>query len=89
MENNEFLIGSEETAEDTSANIVQPTSEPVPDQFVDNVTADLNTVETMVLSVEDYNHIAVSSIPIGALSGAIFMIIGFAFLGIVKIFKKV
>ena len=42
-----------------------------------------------LLAVEDYNMIAVKSIPIGALSGAIFMIIGFAYLGIVHIFKKV
>ena len=43
--------------------------------------------ESLTLAVEDYNMIAV--IPIGALSGAIFMIIGFAYLGIVHIFKKV
>ena len=41
------------------------------------------------LSVGDYNTIAVSSIPIGVLCGAIFMIVGFAYLGIVHIFKKV
>ena len=45
--------------------------------------------ESLTLAVEDYNMIAVKSIPIGALSGAIFMIIGFAYLGIVHIFKKV
>lgn len=45
--------------------------------------------EAYSLSVADYNHIAISSIPIGALSGAIFMIIGLSFLGIVKIFKKI
>lgn len=41
------------------------------------------------LTVSDYSKIAISSFPLGALSGAIFMIVGFAFLGIVKIFKKV
>lgn len=41
------------------------------------------------MTIQDYNHLAISSIPIGALSGAIFMIIGFTLHGIVKIFKKV
>jgi len=41
-----------------------------------------------LLSAGDYNTIAVKSIPIGALCGAIFMIVGFAYLGIVHIFKK-
>lgn len=45
--------------------------------------------DALVLTVSDYSTIAISSISIGVLSGAIFMIIGFAFLGIVKIFKKV
>lgn len=46
-------------------------------------------IEAVTLAVADYNMIAVKSIPIGALCGAIFMIIGFTFLGIVHIFKKV
>lgn len=46
-------------------------------------------VQSMTLSVSDYSNITVSSIPVGALCGAIIMIIGFTFLGIVKIFKKV
>lgn len=41
------------------------------------------------MTIQDYNHLAISSVPIGALSGAIFMIIGFTLHGIVKIFKKV
>lgn len=45
--------------------------------------------EYEALTVQDYNHFAISSIPIGALSGAIFMIIGFTLHGIVKIFIKV
>ena len=45
--------------------------------------------QSLTLAVADYTMIAVTSIPIGALSGAIFMIIGFAYLGIVHIFKKV
>lgn len=42
-----------------------------------------------VMTIQDYNHLAISSVPIGFLSGAIFMIIGFTLNGIVKIFKKV
>ena len=53
------------------------------------VSEDLHQTESLTLAVEDYNAIAVKSIPIGALSGAIFMIVGFAYLGIVHIFKKV
>ena len=41
------------------------------------------------MTIQDYNHLAISSVPIGFLSGAIFMIIGFTLHGIVKIFKKV
>ena len=41
------------------------------------------------MTIQDYNHLAISSIPIGFLGGAIFMIIGFSLNGIVKIFKKV
>ena len=41
------------------------------------------------MTIQDYNHLAISSIPIGFLRGAIFMIIGFSLNGIVKIFKKV
>lgn len=41
------------------------------------------------MTIQDYNHLAISSVPTGALSGAIFMIIGFTLHGIVKIFKKV
>ena len=53
------------------------------------VSEDSQQTESLTLAVEDYNAIAVKSIPIGALSGAIFMIVGFAYLGIVHIFKKV
>lgn len=42
-----------------------------------------------LLSVGDYNTIAVSSIPVGVLCGAIFMLVGFTYLGIVNIFKKI
>lgn len=52
------------------------------------VTGSPDQLEQYVLSVGDYNQIAISSFPLGALSGAIFMIIGFAVLGIVWIFKK-
>ena len=44
--------------------------------------------ESLTLAVEDYNMAGIA-FWIGALSGAIFMIIGFAYLGIVHIFKKV
>lgn len=46
-------------------------------------------IEAVTIAVEDYNTIAVKSVSIGALCGAIFMIVGFAYLGIVHIFKKV
>lgn len=45
--------------------------------------------EYQAMTIQDYNHLAISSVPIGFLSGAIFMIIGFTLNGIVKIFKKV
>lgn len=45
--------------------------------------------EYEAMTIQDYNHLAISSVPIGFLSGAIFMIIGFTLNGIVKIFKKV
>lgn len=45
--------------------------------------------EYEAMTIQDYNNLAISSVPIGALSGAIFMIIGFTLHGIVKIFKKV
>ena len=45
--------------------------------------------EYEAMTIQDYNHLAISSIPIGFLCGAIFMIIGFSLNGIVKIFKKV
>ena len=41
------------------------------------------------MTIQDYNHLAISSIPIGFLCGAIFMIIGLTVHGIVMIFKKV
>ena len=40
------------------------------------------------LTVQDYYHFAISFIPVGALSGAVFMMVGLALLGIVRIFKK-
>ena len=56
--------------------------EPVSEAQLDTDT------EAYTLSVTDYGSFAVSSIPIGVLCGAIFMIIGLALAGIVKIFKK-
>ncbi|MDO4276339.1 MAG: hypothetical protein Q4D16_21940 [Eubacteriales bacterium] len=44
--------------------------------------------DAYTLSVSDYGLLTVSSIPIGALCGAIIMIVGLAVMGIVKIFKK-
>ena len=41
------------------------------------------------LTIQDYNHFAISFIPVGCLSGAIFMIVGFSLHGIIKVFKKV
>ena len=45
--------------------------------------------EYEAMTIQDYNHLAISSVPIGFLCGAIFMIIGFSLNGVVKIFKKV
>ena len=78
MENEELLTTPEEETEDTKITDSEPEVSEAPQQ-----------TESLTLAVEDYNMIAVKSIPIGALSGAIFMIIGFAYLGIVHIFKKV
>lgn len=71
------------TPEDETADTVEVTDgDP-------EASEDPQETETLTLAVEDYNAIAVKSIPIGALCGAIFMIVGFAYLGIVHIFKKV
>lgn len=79
MENEELLTSpEEETAGAADITDGVPEISETPQQ-----------TESLTLAVEDYNAIAVKSIPIGALSGAIFMIIGFAYLGIVHIFKKV
>lgn len=40
------------------------------------------------MTIQDYNHLAISSVPIGFLCGALIMIVGFTLNGIVKIFKK-
>lgn len=79
MENEELLTTPEAETEDTvEITDGEPEVSEVPQK-----------TESLTLAVEDYNMIAVKSIPIGALSGAILMIIGFAYLGIVHIFKKV
>lgn len=85
MENEELLTSPEEETDDSS-------------QFTDDspeitagepeVSDDVLQNTEALLSAGDYNVIAVKSIPIGALCGAIFMIVGFAYLGIVHIFKK-
>lgn len=80
MENEELLTTPEE--KETTDTVEITDGEP-------EVSEDLQQTESITLAVEDYNAIAVKSIPIGALSGAIFMIVGFAYLGIVHIFKKV
>lgn len=79
MMEEELLTTSEEETEDT---VEITDGEP-------KVSETPQQTESLTLAVEDYNMIAVKSIPIGALSGAIIMIIGFAYLGIVHIFKKV
>ena len=79
MENEELLTSPEEETAGTAG-----ITDGVPE-----VSEAPQQTESLTLAVEDYNMIAVKSIPIGALSGAIFMIIGFAYLGIVHIFKKV
>ena len=45
--------------------------------------------EIIPMTIEDYGKIAVGSVPVGGLMGAIFMIVGLAVLGIVKIFKSI
>lgn len=59
--------------------------------FSDSIT-DTNAqpeIEAYTISITDYANLAISSIPIGVLLGAIFMIVGLTLLGIVKIFKKI
>lgn len=64
------------------------TEETVSDETaVPEVSAEPGQYEAM--TIQDYNHLAISSVPIGFLSGAIFMIIGLTVHGIVMIFKKV
>ena len=59
------------------------------DLFSDDVPEDpVAQTEALTLSISDYSKIMLSSIPVGFLSGAIFMIIGFTILGIVKIIKN-
>ena len=63
-------------------------------KFSDDLTdgqelSNSDQLQAITLSVSDYSSIAISSIPIGALCGAIIMIIGYTFLGIVKILKQI
>ena len=63
-------------------------------EFSDDLTdgqelSNSDQLQAITLSVSDYSSIAISSIPIGALCGAIIMIIGYTFLGIVKILKQI
>ena len=72
MENEELLTTPEEETEDT---VEITDGEP-------EVSETPQQTESLTLAVEDYNMIAVKSIPIGALSGAIFMIIGLSLIHI-------
>ncbi len=47
------------------------------------------TEATVAIAIEDYGRFMVGSMSVGVLTGAIFMIVGLAVLGIVKIFKKI
>lgn len=86
MENEELLTSPEEETYDSS----QLTDDsPELTDGEPEVSDDVLQNTEALLSVADYNIIAVKSIPIGVLSGAIFMIVGFAYLGIVHIFNKV
>lgn len=86
MENEELLTSPEEETDDSSlftddSPEITAGEPEVSDDVLQNTEA--------LLSVADYNTIAVKSIPIGVLCGAIFMLVGFTCLGIVHIFKKV
>lgn len=61
------------------------------DGTVSETTADPEvsaSPEYEAMTIQDYNRLAISSVPIGFLSGAIFMIVGLSILGLVRIFKK-
>lgn len=80
----EFISPEEEIEQDvTDAALSSLFSDDVPG---DDVT--VTETEALTLSISDYSKIMLSSIPVGVLSGAIFMIIGFTVLGIVKIIKN-
>lgn len=89
MENGDLLTAPEEESgiseepEVSDSTLELTDGEP---EVSDGVSQD--TEFEALLSVKDYNTIAVSSIPIGVLCGAIFMLVGFTYLGIVNIFKK-
>lgn len=58
-------------------------------QNADIVVGIASGPEIYPMTVEDYGSIMVRSIPVGVFTGAIFMIVGLAVLGIVKIFKRI
>lgn len=65
-----------ETDEESSDNTLESEVSESPEQYE-------------ALTIQDYNHFAISFIPIGGLSGAVFMLIGVSILGIIRVFKKV
>lgn len=68
--------------------LINPEEIEISSQLTDGSEIQDSETAAYTLAVTDYNMIAVKSIPIGALCGAIIMIIGFTYLGIVHIFKK-
>jgi hypothetical protein len=83
MEQEELVSGNEDMVEIITSEASSTDADPVEDSVLESAS------DTFEMSVEDYGKLMVSSMPIGALTGAIFMIVGLAVLVIVKIFKKV
>lgn len=93
---NEFFEGQEQPEPEVPA-VQEPPAESEhisqPELSDDGANRSLNDgslpeIEIQTFTVSDFSSIAISSISIGVLSGAIFMIIGLTVLGIVKIFQK-
>lgn len=86
-------IITEETTEEFTEEVspISDVTDGEPDTEYSDIVSDTDAqpeIEAYTLSITNYADLAISSIPIGALLGAIFMIVGLAYSGIVKIFKK-
>lgn len=87
----ETVLAENEVLEVTEETVVETDSGDATQQEADVTLTETYSSELPEawLEISDYGKIAVSSIPIGALAGAIFMIVGLGVWVIVKIFKKV